>query len=188
MNKKDFRVKQISALKEFSTDNRKMESKQILDSLFQSESWKSAQTVATTLSDDLEFDTKPVIQQAQLENKTIVVPRTTIAGRKMFFNALTANTRLERTKFGILEPVGEDTVEPEQIDLIVVPGLGFETKTGFRVGFGAGYYDRYLADYNGKTVGLALTPQLLEKPEWPVDGFDIDLEQIISKDGVVYEK
>ncbi|MCG4787991.1 5-formyltetrahydrofolate cyclo-ligase, partial [Roseburia faecis] len=74
----------------------------------------------------------------------------------MEFVQIDEDTEFEETGFGVLEPLAGMVLQPQEIDLIVVPGVAF-TANGKRLGFGGGYYDRYLANYLGKTVSLALT-------------------------------
>lgn len=61
--------------------------------------------------------------------------------------------------FGILEPIGDQPVPKSTIDLIHVPGVVFDP-SGYRIGYGGGFYDRYLADYGGVTLATAYGFQL----------------------------
>ena len=106
---------------------------------------EKAKTVALYMPQEFEFDLQPLFEQA---DKQIVIPKT-LADRHMIFVKYDKND-LERTKFGILEPKSKNEVVP---DLILVPGLAWN-KEGYRIGFGAGYYDRYLASFSGQTVSL----------------------------------
>ena len=75
----------------------------------------------------------------------------------------------------------------KEIDLIVVPGLLFSSR-GFRIGFGGGFYDRYLADYQGETCSLVFSEQLYD--DWEVEDFDIPVQKIYTdsyKGGAVNE-
>lgn len=97
----------------------------------------------------------------------------------MEFVPLTDAVRLETSEYGIEKPVNGNATVKSAIDLIVVPGLGF-TPAGDRLGFGGGYYDRYLADYSGQTVSLALDAQLFDTPQWSVKEHDIRVQQVIT--------
>lgn len=97
----------------------------------------------------------------------------------MQFYLYNENTKLIKSKFGILEPVTAPIIYKQNIDLIVVPGLCFDKLSNNRLGFGGGYYDRYLADYEGFTVALATSYQLVETPKWVVNQFDIKINKII---------
>ncbi|WP_275493779.1 5-formyltetrahydrofolate cyclo-ligase, partial [Oenococcus oeni] len=79
--------------------------------------------------------------------------------------------------FHTLEPETSVEIPKEEIELMIVPGLAF-TKSGKRLGFGAGFYDRYLADYSGRTVSLVLKDQLLENI--PNDKLDIRIKKILT--------
>ena len=86
------------------------------------------------------------------------------------------------SSFGILEPVSKKAFPKEEIDLIIVPGLGFD-RMGFRIGYGGGYYDRYLADYTGVSVGLCYE-ELLCDTVFP-DPHDIRVSHIVTQRGIL---
>lgn len=85
------------------------------------------------------------------------------------------------SSYGILEPVSSVEYPKEQIDVILVPGLGFD-RAKYRIGYGAGYYDRYLADYQGISCGLCYQALLCESV-YP-DAHDIALTYIASEEDI----
>ena len=88
---------------------------------------------------------------------------------------------------GMLKYFKDNDIDKEEIDLIVVPGLLFSSR-GFRIGFGGGFYDRYLADYQGETCSLVFSEQLYD--DWEVEDFDIPVQKIYTdsyKGGAVNE-
>ena len=108
----------------------------------------------------------------------MLVPRT-LPKRQMEFVQIDEDTEFEETGFGVLEPLAGMVLQPQEIDLIVVPGVAF-TADGKRLGFGGGYYDRYLANYPGRTVSLALTTQLADAAEWPGEDHDVRIGQVVN--------
>ena len=139
------RKEMINLLKSFDFADKSHQSQKIITKLIESEQWKSAKTVALYMPQEFEFDLHPLFEQ---DDKQIVIPKT-LAERHMIFVKYDKND-LDRTKFGILEPKSKNEVVP---DLILVPGLAWN-KEGYRIGFGAGYYDRYLTSFSGQTVSL----------------------------------
>ena len=88
--------------------------------------------------------------------------------------------KLERNSFGLLEPQGDFTIlEPSQIDLIHVPGLAFNT-SGYRVGYGGGYYDRYLEHFPGHTISTIYPCQI---QNFQPEHYDIPVEEVL-----IYER
>ena len=71
----------------------------------------------------------------------------------------------------------EVAVSANKIDLVIVPGLAF-TRSGARLGFGAGYYDRFLVNYTGKTIALALSPQI--KQNIPIEPHDQLIQEVLT--------
>ena len=88
--------------------------------------------------------------------------------------------QLERNSFGLLEPQGDFTIlEPSQIDLIHVPGLAFNPSK-YRVGYGGGYYDRYLEHFPGHTISTIYPCQI---QNFQPEHYDIPVEEVL-----IYER
>ncbi|WP_047999549.1 5-formyltetrahydrofolate cyclo-ligase [Lactiplantibacillus herbarum] len=178
MDKATFRIQQIQRLSQMATADRELQQRLLQDQLFASGTWCDAQVIAITISSAIEVDTRPVIEQAWATGKQVVIPKT-LPHRQMAFYPYDATSHLERTKFGILEPVTGQPVSKAQIDLILVPGLGYSQSQLARIGFGGGYYDRYLADYRGTKLTLAFREMAFEHAQWPVDEYDILLDELL---------
>lgn len=176
--KKELRQAYIARLQQLDLNTRLHEEKRLTSNLFDTSEWMDAKVIATTMSQSLELDTAPIILHARHEGRQIVVPRT-LADRQMEFVALDEDTEFDETDFGILEPHAGRVYQPEEIDLMIVPGVAF-TQSGHRIGFGGGYYDRYLSQYHGKTVSLAFTTQIAEEGEWVTEDHDQQVDKIIS--------
>ncbi|NLC67588.1 MAG: 5-formyltetrahydrofolate cyclo-ligase [Clostridiaceae bacterium] len=93
---------------------------------------------------------------------------------------------MERSRFGILEPRKESrrVLNPENIDIVIVPGIAFDLHK-YRIGFGAGYYDRFLKTTGGNCIriGVAFDFQVLDKI--PTEGHDVQLDMIITEKRVI---
>jgi len=178
MDKETLRQQTIQALATMPTDQREQASQQLYAALEALPQWQTARTIATTISGDIELATQPIIAAAQAAGKTVAVPQT-LPKRQMAFRPLTPTTTLVRTKFGLLEPQDGPVISPETFDLIVVPGLRF-ARGGERLGFGGGYYDRYLPKTVGFKVALALPAQQAMAPNWPVEDFDVLLDAVLT--------
>lgn len=178
MDKAPLRQQTIQALAQLPAEQRQQASQQLYRQLFARPEWHAAQVVATTLSSAIELDTAPIIAAARAAQKTVVVPQT-LPHRQMAFRVLTAATTVVTTKFGIREPQDNLILNPRALDLIVVPGLKFAA-SGERLGFGGGYYDRYLPRTTGFKVALALPAQQAATPSWPVEDFDVRLDAVLN--------
>ena len=142
--------------------------------------WEQAQVVALTMSQDNELSTELLIQIALLQNKTVVLPRV-LPKRQMEFTTIDQDTVYDRHKFGMLEPVGGRIVSPDEIDFVLVPGLAF-TSNGDRIGFGGGYYDRWLPNTTATKVATTITKNLYEQPTWSIEATDQRVDQVIVLD------
>ena len=158
---------------------------QIARHLFSLPEWQEAETIAVTVSNVPEVDTWQIIRQGWIEGKRVVVPKCVPAERGLNFHELTAFTELETVYYGLYEPAPLRTypVDRSQMDLILVPGLAF-SRSGSRLGFGGGYYDRFLEGYNGKTAALAFSQQLVEK--LPKEPHDLPVKKIITEQEVIF--
>jgi 5-formyltetrahydrofolate cyclo-ligase len=131
-----------------------------MDSMIQSRllalfEYANADTVFTYVSKSIEVDTFALIKAALANHKKVAVPRCVPNTYKMQFFYINSLEDLEKGSFGVLEPI------PSRCKLVldysngfcIVPGLSFDAQ-GYRLGYGKGYYDRFLAQFKGFTVGI----------------------------------
>lgn len=181
MDKVTFRKQQIDRLVQFSkTDQKAMEEAQLTKQLYQLASFQNAETVGLTISGAIEFDTLPLIKAVQNLGKTVYVPRTLENYQMAFLPYPKDRNDLERSSFGILEPKLEENKRLDPPDLVVVPGIAYSKDGNYRIGFGAGYYDRYLNRYQPRTASFVLSPMLYSEPEWPVSMLDVPVEDLLT--------
>ena len=176
--KKSLRKQVLQELKSLSKEEKQSMNDWLTEQFFQHPFYKEAKNIATYLSFPHEFQTARLIEQAQKDGKTILIPKTYPHGKMDF--VLYEPEKLERNSFGLLEPQGEATIlKPSQIDLIHVPGLAFNT-SGYRVGYGGGYYDRYLEHFPGHTISTLYPCQI---QNFQPDYYDIPVEEVL-----IYER
>ncbi|KEF38718.1 5,10-methenyltetrahydrofolate synthetase [Schinkia azotoformans MEV2011] len=185
MDKRQIRKDIKEKLQAVPPDVLKKWSSNIAANLFNTDDWKQADTIAITISRGTEVDTKAIIEKGWEERKQMVVPKCEPATKGMTFRVLESFDQLEVVYYGLLEPKENETkaVSPSKIKLIVVPGLGFN-QNGYRVGFGGGYYDRFLSEYNGRKAALAFQEvQLVD--ELPIEEHDVPVNLIVTNEQVI---
>jgi 5-formyltetrahydrofolate cyclo-ligase len=156
----------------------------IAEQLYKEPEWVNAKTVGVTISRHPEVDTYQIIKKAWELGKNVVAPKCIPSTKQMDFRVLEDFNQLETVYFGLLEPKESITrkVEPEKIDLLIVPGLSF-TREGYRLGVGGGYYDRFLEKYRGNKISLAFDNQIASK--LPVEEHDLPVDKIITDQEVI---
>ena len=141
-------------------------------------------TVMVYMALPQEVQTMPIITQARQSQKCVAVP--VIRGQELVAVALSeASTQLRRGPFGILEPCGTPRViHPQEIGCIAVPGIAFDARGG-RLGFGKGYYDRFLRQLPATTYrcGLAFGIQMV--PCVPQALHDVCMHGIVTEQGCI---
>ena len=147
--KKELRQTVLNQMKKLSGKEKEQADNWLTQRLLSSAAYQKAQLIATYLSMPHEVATLAFIKQAQLDGKRVLVPKTYGQGRMIFVDY--DESRLQKSSFGLMEPMSEEAVDKTDIDLIHVPGVAFNSQ-GFRIGYGGGYYDRYLDDYEGTSV------------------------------------
>lgn len=172
--KKTLRKETIATMKRLPESVKTQADEQLTQRLLELPAFQEAKTLATYLSFDHEFPTAGLIQAALQLGKRVCVPRTYPQGRMEFVEY--DPDILEKTHFGLLEPNEQGkVVDKAEIDLIHVPGLVFQSK-GYRIGYGGGYYDRYLADYTGRTVSTIYS---IQQKEFQPDVFDQAVQEVL---------
>lgn len=154
-------------------------SKHIQEFLLDSKEFKLAKIVGAYHAFGSEVKTDLIIEQARAFGKKIALP--SVEGDSLTFYELSSGKYLVEGRFGIMEPLPYGPVD--RIDLLVVPGIAFDN-TGYRLGYGKGYYDKFLAKKKVPSIGLCYSFQLLES--LPKGKYDKRLDAIATEDGVHY--
>jgi 5-formyltetrahydrofolate cyclo-ligase len=144
----------------------------------------AARVLMLYLSTPHEVDTAALALAAWQQGKTVVVPKVSWDQRRMLPVEITSlHGHVTTTGTGVREPAGGKPVPVDLIDLVIVPGLGF-TPTGYRIGRGMGFYDRFLAqpEFIGVSCGLAFDEQVV--PALPVLDHDIPLSMLCTDFGI----
>lgn len=179
VDKKQYRLNVQQQLAKMSYQAYCERSRKLGLKLIHEEAIQKATTIAITLSNRPEVDTTYIIEELWKMGKKVVVPKCIPKDRSMQFYEIESFAQTERAFKDILEPIPEYTVliEKEQIDVIVVPGVVFD-RNGYRIGFGGGYYDRYLQDFIGQKVSLSFQEQLVA--EVPRESHDLPVHILIT--------
>ena len=130
----------------------------------------------------LEPDTSRLVPQLLEMGKQICLPRI-ISDFGMEVRQYTPDCAMDRTSFGIWEPTLDcPLVEKNQVDLVIVPALCYD-RNGFRLGYGGGHYDRWLADYTGLTVGMCRDSILQDAV--PTEPHDKPVQVVVTESQVL---
>jgi 5-formyltetrahydrofolate cyclo-ligase len=119
-----------------------------------------------------EPDTDPLFARLAVDGKRLLLPRVEPTG----IVVAEGTSPLVASKFGVHEPTGMP-VDLGEIDLVIVPGLAF-TPAGDRLGYGQGYYDRFLPTVSAPSVGVCFVDQLVD--EMPVAPHDVRVGAVVS--------
>ena len=131
-----------------------------------------------------EVDTTMIMKDAWSKGKHVVVPITDSKDRRLIHSEFRNGDRTSRTSIGVLEPQLDvyRPVELALLDVVVIPGLAFDSNGG-RIGFGGGYYDKFVASVAIPKVALAISYQLFD--ELPLEEHDVRMNMIVTEDGVI---
>ncbi len=153
-------------------------SKIVTEKLLNSEWFKNSNTIMSYISIKNEIDLQEINETIIKLGKTLVLPVIDNNGENMKSVKVDTLENLKEKKFGVMEPDFGEEIKYNEIDLVIVPGVAFDIN-GNRIGFGKGYYDRFLRGYNGKTIVLAYDFQVLENIE--TEEHDEKVEEIITE-------
>lgn len=146
--------------------------------------YRQASLLLAYVSQGSEVDTLQLMVRALAEGKTVACPRCSKKDHTMTFHRITALDQLSEGAYGIFEPQPDaPQVLPQELadSVCLVPGLSFDA-SGARLGYGGGYYDRFLAQYSGTAVGLCRAESLSVSP-LPQDEYDVRVDIVVSDAG-----
>jgi 5-formyltetrahydrofolate cyclo-ligase len=184
MNKQVLRRELQRMRDSIPSDEKKGLDRLIQDHVLHWEGYRSATTLFCYVSFRSEVDTIPIITESIRQGKIVTVPRINLDTGNMYALIVKdTDTSLQEGAYGILEPVQScQELDYQCLELIVAPGLAF-TLTGERLGYGGGYYDRFLKIYSHATI-CALTYDRMMLDEIPIKDHDIPVDYVITESGV----
>lgn len=145
--------------------------------------YRNAQTIFIYVSTPEEIDTIAILQDAWACGKSVCVPRCQAGGDMTAHRISRMDELCASNRYGILEPAAEaPIVQPQEIDLCLIPALACDRR-GVRLGYGGGYYDRYLPQTSAVLAALCASARLVER--LPKEVHDISCQFIITESQVV---
>ena len=172
--KSELRKQVLQEMKALPREQKQFIDQALTERLLHHPFYQEAKVIASYLSFPHEFQTQELIEQALKDGKKVLIPKTYPKGRMDF--VVYDPQQLVKTSFGLLEPQGNlEVVDASQIDLIHVPGLAFTTE-GYRIGYGGGYYDRYLEYFSGHTLSTIYPCQV---QDFIPENHDIPVQEVL---------
>ncbi|NLL51499.1 MAG: 5-formyltetrahydrofolate cyclo-ligase [Peptococcaceae bacterium] len=185
LKKESFRQEALRRRKALSPLERRQKSALIFKELQSLRVFEPCQTIMTYLNFRDEVETTPIAEKILQDGKDLIIPF--CQRREIVPCAITDLVKdVQVSNFGIREPLPDrlKPVSPEEIDLVLVPGLAFDYH-GHRIGFGAGYYDRFLPRLRQDAViiGIAFACQLFDN--LPREDYDYKLPLLVTENGLI---
>ena len=145
-----------------------------------SEAFAAARSVFTYLSVGAEVDTRALVERAWEAGKVVAAPRCVPGTRELAWHRIDDFTTLVTGAFGIEEPLNDPAtlVVPDESSVALVPAFSFDAD-GFRLGYGGGFYDAFLASFPGTSIGLCRACQLSTEP-LPREPHDVAVNFVVT--------
>lgn len=183
MDKKALRREFLRIRKEAAISFSGEQNSLILHHLLQIPQFSHAKTIMLYVSKPDEIDTLPLFLHLLNEGKKAVLPRTSMEERAITPYFVKARGELEPSSFGVMEPCLECKICPtSQIGAIIIPGVAFDIKCN-RLGYGLGFYDRFLKGAKCIKIGLCMDVQIT--PSLPIEGHDVPMDYVVSEKRII---
>ena len=179
--KLEMREKYLAVRDAIPQEQKDIYDKKIFDRLISSITYRHSTDILLYASINGEVNIWPIFEAALKDGKKVAFPCCN-DDNTMTFRYVTDRSQMSERTFGILEPDPScEACCTSNFSLLIVPGLVFD-KNGYRIGYGKGFYDRYLSSFDGVFIGLVYSRLLLA--EVPKGRFDRHVDVIISEKGV----
>lgn len=172
----------IARRDELDAKDRADRSRRIADRVLGLPEVLEAGTIMVFWSFGSEVETAPLIERLREAGARVALPR--VEDREVVAVAHSPGGAMAPSRFGGMEPTGADVLEPDQVDLVIAPGVAFDRQGG-RVGYGGGFYDRFLGRVRAgvPAIAVAFAVQLVDRvPEGPMDR---RVDVIVTEDEVI---
>ena len=185
--KTDLRNEYLAKRAALSAEEKEKRDEKINRLILSSASFRYAKTILAYYPKESEVDVRPTLAAALSQGKRVALPR--VEGpHLMSYRLISSLDGLVPGAFGLLEPPADAPVYEETVtdtSLCLVPGVVFDTH-GYRIGYGGGYYDRFLHEYQGASAGVVYRDFIL--PSLPRGRFDLALPVMITDGGILCAK
>ena len=178
MNKQELRRTIREQKRAMTNEEIEARSAKLAELFLQSEAYRNAKTIYGYLPYNQEVRTVPMLEQALKDGKRVAVPK--CYGDEMKFIYMDDLSKVEKGYANIPEPVADEPVADDKTALVLMPGLAFDPQ-GHRIGYGGGFYDRFLADEpDHPTLALCYGFQMVDHLE--TEEFDIPVNMVLWAD------
>ena len=186
-SKAEIRKRILEIRRSLTVDEVEVKSEAILQNVLKTPEYMESDNILLYADHHNEVITRGIFEDALMRNKRVYFPKSDSFTNSMVFYRTTSAAQLEKGFMGILEPkeniqlryrfcANEDT-------LVILPGVAFDT-AGFRIGYGKGYYDKFLSSKRQlSTMALAFACQIVE--ELPREAHDIKMDKIVTEE-IIY--
>ena len=175
MDKAALRQKIRNQKRAMTPEEIELAGKRLAEKFLSSELYRQAETIYGYLPYNQEVRTVPMLEQALRDGKRVAVPK--VYGEEMKFIYITDLSQVEKGYAGIPEPIADEPVADDPYALVLMPGLAF-TKSGDRMGYGGGFYDKFLTqESDHPTLALCYDFQIVDK--LPVEEHDIPVNLVL---------
>jgi len=186
MNKKEARKKSKEERQKLSFEQVDEKSLAIANQLVQMDIWnKTYYHLFLPIEDQKEVNSEYILNILQAKDKEIVISKSDFATTSMTHYLLTDNTKIKKNVYNIPEPINGLPVPSEMIDVVFVPLLAYD-KLGNRVGYGKGFYDKFLSECKPDVIKIGLS---FFEPEDLIDDVfenDVKLDFCVTSERVIY--
>ena len=181
--KKEIRKSIIEKRNKIKNKDKTSMDKKIIESFKKEDSYKKARGIFIYIGFGSEINTKVIIEDALKKGKEVYVPK--VKGKEMLLIKIDSLENLVTSSYGILEPIGDNNnFDVDKLDLLVMPGVAFDN-SGNRIGYGGGYYDRFLEKNktNAEKIALAYEFQILNSIN--NEKHDVKVDKIITEERII---
>ncbi|WP_291579027.1 5-formyltetrahydrofolate cyclo-ligase [Clostridium sp. UBA6640] len=180
-SKKEIRKEILQKRDLICEEDKKLIDEEVFNRLISSDEYKKANTIFAFVSFKSEVDTYKFIEHALSQGKTVGVPKVIKEEKYMDVFKINFLSDLESGYFGVMEPSEScEKINKDNIDFILMPGAVFDEKGG-RIGYGGGFYDKFLSDVKDSVPKIAIAYELQIIDSVPMEEYDIKIDGIITE-------
>lgn len=188
-DKSNFRKNVIKKRKSIEKSLISSNSRLIFENLLKLGLFDGRSNIMVYLDFNNEVETKPIIDHLFSTSKNVLVPISVVKTKQLVVSKIESLDDVEVRTYGIREPRPEkvDPVEHDQIDLVIVPGVAFD-EDGFRLGYGGGFYDRFIKNLRPDCISVAIAFEYQVFKEVPKEDHDISVDFLITEKRIIKVK